>query len=96
MIELNQYLQNMTLKSNIANSIADFYAFSGYQIGHEQIKEMTELIIEQWPTIDEDKFKMFIKNAKSGYCGMIYSSPVSLMVALKKFKDSCEPVQVMP
>lgn len=75
-----------TLKIKIANGIADFYEFSNYPITPEKIKDMATLIMDSWDGISESLFDKFIKEAKTGQCGMIFSSPVSFMVAVNDFK----------
>jgi len=60
--------------------------YSGYNIDAMQIKTMVYLIIKSWPDVTEEIFYDYILNAKMGKCGMIYSSPVSFMVAMEKYR----------
>jgi hypothetical protein len=76
-----------TLKTQIANKLAGFYAFAGFQIDESQIKELSNLILNSKKDVTIEWVSRFIDEAKSGEFGMIYSSPVSLMVALKQYKD---------
>lgn len=80
-------LQKKITKIELAKAINDFYVYCGYEITKSQIIELSKLIFQSGDSITSEYFYDFICQAKLGKLGMIYKSPISLMVAFNSYKE---------
>jgi len=70
----------------IAERIQSFYDYCGYKIDKPQIIELCKILHSIKPDIDIKYIDSFLLKCKKGQMGMIYQSPISLMVAFNQFR----------
>lgn len=87
-------LPKQILKANTAKLLQSFYEYCGYDITDKQIKELAELIHASNDKLTIVQVEEFIYLMKLGELGMIYKSPISIMVAFKQYKEEKLPYKL--
>lgn len=77
--------EKKTLKIEMAKKMDEFYAYCGYEITKPQVVSICDNILILKSDITIDEFNKFMEACSLGRFGMIYKSPVSLMVAFNQF-----------
>jgi hypothetical protein len=78
-------IEETELMKVFASKIQAFYNYCGYNVDKDQIIGLCKTLVLVKPSIDIEFLDSFLTECKKGKLGMIYQSPISLMVAFQKF-----------
>jgi hypothetical protein len=81
-------------KTTIAKTIQEFYDFCGYEIDEKQIVELSKLMLSAHESLTNEQLFDFIYQMKLGKLGMIYRTPISIMVAFNMYLEANIPVKL--